>query len=231
MTDTYFSFGSTLANQVNIEAYTSLAPDFLPERGGMPVALMGGASRQLLSGRVIRQGLLNGAMVFDAFVDGHDTLNTLLYTLYGGLTVASKQFYFIAPDSSGHFSPFLGYIVAPFLGQSAKEGVNGIPYDLVFPLTGCVLQSLTKTANYTVTTSDHLIYANTASGNITFALPALSGVTANVIFRFVKTSASNSMILDPNGAETINGASTLTKTALYADVSIIKNDAGVWITV
>ncbi len=230
MSEAYFSFGSTLAAQTNIETYTLFPPDFLPDRGGMPVALQGGVSRQLLSGRSIRQGFMNGAMVLDAFQDGHDTLNTLLYALFGGLTIASKRWYFIAPDASGHYAPFQGYIGNPYLGQTAKESVNGIPYDLVFPLTACVLQSLTKTANYTVTTSDHLIYADTSSGSITFALPALSGVTADIVYRFLKTSASNSMILDGNGSETIDLATTLTKTAIYSDVSIIKSGSG-WVTI
>lgn len=231
MTETYFALGSSLSNMVNIETLSGgLPPDFLPDRGGMPVPLQGGVSRQVMSGRTIRQGSLNGAMVMDAFQDGHSTLNSLLYAMYGNLTTASKRFYFSAPDSSGFFSPFLGYIVNPYLGQTAKEGVNNTPYDLIFPLTNCILQSVNKAANYTRTTSERFTHNDTSSGNITDSLPAVADVSPFSIYSGDKTSAAHSYIIDPDGSEKINGSSTLTLTAQYARVDFYTDGVG-WFTI
>ena len=233
MTETYFAFGSTLANMVNIETLSGgLPPDFLPDRGGMPIPLMGAVARQILSGRVIRQANINGAMVFDAFQDGHATLNGLLYAMYGNLTTASKQFYFSAPDSSGSFSPFQGYIVNTYLGQTAKEGVSGIPFDLVFPLVSCVLQSVTKTADYTQTSSDRLIYVDTTAGDVTITLPAASSPNANTGFSLVKIASANTMKYKRGGTDTLNGGTaTLTATALGARVNYISDHVSAWVTI
>lgn len=231
MTETFFALGSTLANMTNIETLSGgLPPDFLPDRGGMPIPLQGAVSRQLLSGRVIRQANINGAMVFDAFVDGHSTLNSLLYAMYGNLTTASKQFYFSAPDSSGSFSPFQGYIVNAYLGQTAKEGVNGIPYDLVFPLVACVLQSVSYAATHTRTASERLIYYDTTSGNVTDNLPAVAGVTPYTVYSAVKMASAHNLVLDPNSTEKINGASTLTITAQYVRTDFYTDGVG-WYTI
>ena len=101
---------------------------------------------------------------------------------------------------------------------------------VTFILSDCIRQELTKTANYTVTTSDRFIYANTASGSITFALPAVAGVTPYTVYSFVKSSASNNMVLDGNGGELVAGATTLTKTALNARVDIYTDNVA-WYTV
>jgi hypothetical protein len=45
----------------------------------------------------------------------------------------------------------------------------------------------------------------------------------------VKTVAANSMVLDGNASETINGATTHTTTAINTSVSIYTPDNAVWL--
>jgi hypothetical protein len=55
--------------------------------------------------------------------------------------------------------------------------------------------------------NDHLIYANTAGGNITLTLPAPATVGAGGMLRLIRPSASNTLTLALNAAEKINGTS------------------------
>ena len=90
-----------------------------------------------------------------------------------------------------------------------------------------------KTDNYTVTTSDNmtLFEASTSGGNITFTLPSLSSATDNFILAFKKTHSSNSMIIDGNSSETIDGATTQTYTADDDYVIIWSNGSDNWMIV
>lgn len=65
------------------------------------------------------------------------------------------------------------------------------------------------TSNYTVTVNDGLVSADATAGGITIALPALSDARG-LAFSVGKTDSSvNTVTVDPDGAETINGDSTL----------------------
>jgi hypothetical protein len=59
-----------------------------------------------------------------------------------------------------------------------------------------------KTANYTLTTNDHTVIFNTASGNLTATLPA--GVEGR-IYNIGYSVLANQLTIVPNGSETING--------------------------
>ncbi len=93
----------------------------------------------------------------------------------------------------------------------------------------------TKTANFTVdevasaTTNATIFLCDPTSGSITVTLPAAAGSTNRVLF-FVKTVAANSLILDGNGSETINGATTKTTTGQYA-IYAIACDGSNWFAI
>ena len=93
-------------------------------------------------------------------------------------------------------------------------------------LAGLVGAASTKTANYTLTTSDHYILADATSGNLTLTLPAASG-NAGLQYHITKTTAANQVIIDPNASETINGSSTFTIYATH-DGLIIECDGVGW---
>lgn len=230
MTIAYFSYGSTLGGMVNVETVIPQPPHTLPAFGGAPIPTMGQVGRRLLSGRLKRSGRQNGAWMWDLLLNGQSDLLALQRALMGDLTTASRELYVTTLDSDGYWSPFLVHIDAPFAGQSKEITYGGQPIAARFDLVGGVLQSLTKTGNYTVTTADHLIYCDTTSGNITLSLAAISGFNADVPYRFVKTAAGNTLTLDPDGSETINGSSTLAVTTLNASTTIIKS-GGQWVTI
>lgn len=68
--------------------------------------------------------------------------------------------------------------------------------------------------------------ADSTSGNIEFDLPSAASVGNGKGFVFKKTSAANSMVIDPNGSETIdNSATSMTITRRHQVVAIYSNGA------
>lgn len=81
-------------------------------------------------------------------------------------------------------------------------------------------------ADQTLTASNRVVKVVTTGGTRTLTLPAASGNTGLAYF-IVKLSAANSLIIDGNASETINGATTLTLTAQF-DSRIIVCDGDEW---
>ena len=79
---------------------------------------------------------------------------------------------------------------------------------------------------YTLVSESGLLLCNSASGNITVNLPAAYG--GGRLVTVVKTSASNTVTLDGNASETINGATTYAMTADNAVVQIVDGASGKW---
>lgn len=79
--------------------------------------------------------------------------------------------------------------------------------------------TVTKTSNYTATTNDHTIRVDSTSGNVTIALPAASGNTGR-IFVIKKIASANTVTVDPSGAETIDGNSTIALASQYELVRV-----------
>jgi hypothetical protein len=82
---------------------------------------------------------------------------------------------------------------------------------------------LSKTADYTVATGDGdnvMILTTSSGGNVTITLYAASGNAGKVV-HVKKLVAANSVIIDGNSSETIDGATTQTITAQYTSLSLV----------
>ncbi len=83
-----------------------------------------------------------------------------------------------------------------------------------------------KTSGFTIdetlaaSTNGSFYTIDTTGGSVTVVLPLAASSTGRVL-SFKKTIAANSLILDGNGSETIDGATTKTATAQFAAYSII----------
>lgn len=86
-----------------------------------------------------------------------------------------------------------------------------------------------KSAAYTLTISDHTVYCDTTSAGFTITLPAASG-NAGLEYDIKKVVAANTLTIDANASETIDGATTLVLTAQYDSVKIVC-DGTKWHTV
>jgi hypothetical protein len=85
----------------------------------------------------------------------------------------------------------------------------------------------TKTAGYTATDTDEIIFVDSTSGAITIALPTAVGRAGKRydIKDWKGTSATNNITVDPNGTETIDGATTKVLATAYASITVISDGA------
>lgn len=85
---------------------------------------------------------------------------------------------------------------------------------------GLNLAISSKTANYTLIATDHTVLFDATSGNRTATLPAAAGATGRVYVVKKIDSSANIVTVDPNGSETIDGASTKVLSTPWESVTI-----------
>lgn len=112
-----------------------------------------------------------------------------------------------------------GLFTAANLTLDGPTGLKLRNSQLTFPVAS-------KTANYTVMSFDEVILVNATSGSVTIALPTAAGRTDPVTVK--KTDSSgNTVTLDGNGSETIDGATTKVLSTQWDTVTIIPS-GGNW---
>lgn len=81
----------------------------------------------------------------------------------------------------------------------------------------------TKTSNYTAATSDTVLLADAASGNVTITLPTAS--TASGYRFFVKRidGSANSVSVQRSGSDTIDGVASQSLDVQYTSITIVSN--------
>ena len=99
-------------------------------------------------------------------------------------------------------------------------------------LVGNVTVVTASNGTYTVLAADHIIVYKPTSDNVeTFALPAVASSTGRILeFKDGEGTAgsTNTMTLDPNGAETIDGAATLVMNSNWQSRRIV-SDGTQWL--
>jgi hypothetical protein len=80
---------------------------------------------------------------------------------------------------------------------------------------------------YAVTTNDDILFCDSSSGSVTVNLPAVATARQHIV-TLIRTSASNSVTIDPNASETINGASTYSAWVSARDSIRIIHDTNEW---
>ena len=85
-------------------------------------------------------------------------------------------------------------------------------------------QTSSKTANYTANVSDSTIFVDATSGDVTISLPVAAGNSGKQFYISKRDSSVNTVIIDPNGSETINGNADLTINTQYDSVILISDD-------
>ena len=89
---------------------------------------------------------------------------------------------------------------------------------------GLVHKRQPKTADYTVTTSDYFIAADSSGGAITFSLPNAASATEGQTWVFKDEGGAahtNNIIISPSqGGQTIDGAASIRLESPYASVQI-----------
>ena len=113
----------------------------------------------------------------------------------------------------------------------ANNTVQGISEqdlrDLVESVLG-VVPYVAKTANYTATEDDEVIDCDATSGAVTITLPAVATTRVGKKYVIKKTDAGgNSVTVDPNASETIDGVTTKATTTQFAGFEVV-NTGSEW---
>jgi hypothetical protein len=84
-------------------------------------------------------------------------------------------------------------------------------------------KTVSKTANYTATAHDLVILCDSTGGSFTITLPAVTGTDGRV-YVVKKTSAdANTVTIDGDGAETIDGAATYVIAVAMEAITLVSN--------
>jgi hypothetical protein len=95
-----------------------------------------------------------------------------------------------------------------------------------------IKRTLTKTAGYTVTDTDpDVVFIGSIGANATFVLPtAADNAGRKIMFVIVADPTTYNVIIDGEGAETINGAASKTNSDQYSMLEVLCDGAGWYIT-
>lgn len=91
------------------------------------------------------------------------------------------------------------------------------------------LSTVTKTANYTATTSDTVILADATSGNITITLYTAVGNQGKQISIKKIDSSANTVTIDPNSTETVDGSLTAVISVQNVSLTMTSDNANWYI--
>jgi len=87
----------------------------------------------------------------------------------------------------------------------------------------------TKTSNYTVTSSDTVIFADATAGNVTVTLPAASGLSGYRFYVKRIDGSVNSCSVARSGADTIDGQTSVSLDLQYTSLTLVSNGSAWYI--
>lgn len=111
-------------------------------------------------------------------------------------------------------TPLTWIASAPTVSQFNQQIRDNLKH--LYETKGSVRGVATKTTTYTATADDGLLLCN---GTFTVTLPAASSLGAGFVYQ-IKNIGTGTVTIDPNGAETIDGQSTVAIANQYWSLTI-----------
>jgi hypothetical protein len=114
--------------------------------------------------------------------------------------------------------------------MNGNVGIGTFSPSSRFEVLGAMGTSVVSTAgNYTATVNDSVIVVDASGGSVTVTLPAAAAAKGR-IYHIKKTDASaNSIVIDGNASETIDGALTLATTTQYHSFTLVCDGSNWWL--
>lgn len=97
------------------------------------------------------------------------------------------------------------------VGPSGRDALNG-----PIPIS-------TKNSNYTVMLNDGFLLADCSSGNLIFTLPTAASAISKVFYIKKSDSTANTLTIQANGSETVDGANTISIPTQYQSFSLVSS--------
>lgn len=118
-------------------------------------------------------------------------------------------------------------------GGGGVTSVNGKTGSVTLNISGVPQVVVTKTSNYTITTSDDIVLADATSAAFNLTLPTAVGFTGMLILA-ATTSGTNLVTVKTSASQTISGGSTVVLGTIaggapYQTVALISDNSNWWI--
>lgn len=118
-------------------------------------------------------------------------------------------------DSSGNFTRLAagsdGSILKVASGLPSWGTING------------AFTTGTQTSNYTITSTDTVVFADATSSNVTITLPAASGMSGYRFYIKRIDSSAHTVTVSRSGSDTIDGGASFTLDLQYTAIGVISN--------
>ena len=119
------------------------------------------------------------------------------------------------------------YATAEYNRQSYNNVLQAVEQQINRAADGYLSNVVAITDNYTTNYSDTVILADATSGNITVTLKPANEMTQKRIVILKTDASANTVTIDADGSETINGALTNVLSTKYAKVELTAYN-GAW---
>ncbi len=94
---------------------------------------------------------------------------------------------------------------------------------------GVTFATTTQTTNYTVGSSDTVVFANATSGNVTITIPAASGLAGYRFYIKRVDGSANTVTVQRSGSDTIDGMTSFTLDLQYTALAVVSNGSAWYI--
>ncbi len=108
-------------------------------------------------------------------------------------------------------------------GASLNVGTGALTGGLITGSSEILNGVRSETANYTVTTSDRTILADSTAGAITITLPSAVGISGFIITVKKIDATTNNVVITTSASQTIDGGLTQTLNAQYGGITMQSN--------
>lgn len=95
--------------------------------------------------------------------------------------------------------------------------------------SGATFATTTQTTNYTVGSSDTVVFANATSGNVTITIPAASGLVGYRFYIKRVDGSGNTVTVQRSGSDTIDGMTSFTLDQQYTAFAVVSNGSAWYI--
>jgi hypothetical protein len=119
-------------------------------------------------------------------------------------------------------------VTADYNRQALFDIILAIQMELNSGADGYLFPISEATTTYTASLNDALIFADATAGSFTITLkPARECEQKRITIK--KVNAANTVTINPDGAETIDGAATHALAAQYSSVELVSRGGNWWI--
>lgn len=144
----------------------------------------------------------------------------------GSLTASTNNSYDFGSNSNAARDIYAARTC--YAATSAQVGSTSSPNSTLQVSGSFATGFVTKTANYTATSSDHKIYVDSTSNTVTITLPTAVGCTGReyVIKDWKGTSETYNIVIACSNGELIDGSATFTINTNYDSVCLTSTNSG-----